>query len=193
MVATPSTMVSLGSSAPLFELENPRTGGQDGYESVRGTNGTLVMFICNHCPYVILIRQKLLELAAKAIAQGIGVIAINANSERSHPQDGPPHMKELSDQEDWPFPYVFDRTQEVAHAYQAACTPDFFLFDANDKLFYRGQFDDARPKSGKPVTGEDLQAAINALLAGEQPPTEQWPSLGCNIKWEEGNAPSYFG
>lgn len=190
MAATPSTMVSLGTDAPRFELENPRTGGKDSFDGVRGKKGTLVMFICNHCPYVVLIRQKLLEVATAAIEQDIGVIAINANSEESHPQDGPEHMKALAEEENWPFPFVFDRDQKVAQAYQAACTPDFFLFDADAKLFYRGQFDDARPKADAPVTGEDLQKAIDALLAGQPAPSEQLPSLGCNIKWKPGNEPT---
>lgn len=193
MAATPSTMVSLGTDAPRFELENPRTGGTDSFDSVRGKNGTLVMFICNHCPYVVLIREKLLEIAANAIHKGIGVIAINSNSEQSHPQDGPENMKALAEEENWPFPFVFDRDQRVAQAYQAACTPDFFLFDQDAKLFYRGQFDNARPKSDAPVTGQDLQQAINALLEGAAAPAEQLPSLGCNIKWIPGNEPQYFG
>jgi len=193
MAATPSTMVSLGTDAPRFDLENPRTGGKDSFDSARGEKGTLVMFICNHCPYVVLIREKLLEIAAEAIAQGIGVIAVNSNSEQSHPQDGPAQMKALAEEENWPFPFVFDRDQSVAHAYQAACTPDFFLFDQDAKLFYRGQFDNARPKSDEPVTGKDLQEAIDALLNGQPAPQDQYPSLGCNIKWIPGNEPAYFG
>ena len=191
MAATPSTMVALGSDAPRFELENPRTGGVDSFDSARGERGTLVMFICNHCPYVIHIRPKLLAMVAEAIANGIGVIAVNANDEERYPQDGPPNMKALADEENWPFPYLFDRTQEVAHAYQAACTPDFFLFDADAKLYYRGQFDDSRPKNDEPVTGEDLQAALDALVAGNPAPTPQLPSLGCNIKWLPGNEPRF--
>lgn len=189
MAATPSTMVSLGSDAPRFELENPRTGKTDGFESVRGDKGTLVMFICNHCPYVVLIRERLLEIAAEALKQGVGVIAINANDEENYPQDGPANMKKLAQEENWPFPFVFDRTQEVAQAYQAACTPDFFLFDKDAKLYYRGQFDDARPKSDAKVTGHDLENAINALVAQKPAPEKQLPSLGCNIKWKAGNAP----
>lgn len=191
MAATPSTMVALGADAPRFELENPRTGGVDSFDSARGERGTLVMFICNHCPYVIHIRPKLLAMVAEAIANGIGVIAINANDEERYPQDGPANMKALADEENWPFLYLFDRTQEVAHAYQAACTPDFFLFDADAKLYYRGQFDNARPKNDEPVTGEDLQAALDALVAGNPAPTPQLPSLGCNIKWLPGNEPRF--
>lgn len=189
MAATPSTMVSLGSDAPRFELENPRTGGNDSFESVRGEKGTLVMFICNHCPYVILIRERLLEIASEAIKQGIGVVAINANDEVNYPQDGPEHMKALADEEQWAFPYLFDRSQDVAQAYQAACTPDFFLFDKDATLYYRGQFDDARPNGDHEVTGRDLKGAIDALLAQKPAPETQLPSLGCNIKWKAGNAP----
>lgn len=190
MAATPSNMVSLGSDAPRFELENPRTGKSDSFDGVRGDKGTLVMFICNHCPYVVLIRERLLEVASEALKQGIGVIAVNANDEEKYPQDGPANMKKLAEEEDWPFPFVFDRSQEVAQAYQAACTPDFFLFDKDAKLYYRGQFDDARPKSGSTVSGKDLQNAINALLADKPAPENQLPSLGCNIKWKPGNEPS---
>lgn len=190
MAATPSTMVSLGTNAPRFELENPRTGGTDSFDALRGKKGTLVMFICNHCPYVVLIRQKILELAANALEQDIGVIAINSNSEKSHPQDGPKHMKALAEEENWPFPFLFDQDQRVAQAYSAACTPDFFLFDKDAKLFYRGQFDSARPNSDAPITGEDLQHAINALLQNQPAPKDQYPSLGCNIKWKPGNEPT---
>ena len=191
MAATPSTMVALGSDAPRFELENPRTGGKDSCDSARGEKGTLVMFICNHCPYVVNIRPRLLEVLNEAIAQGMGVIAINANSEESHPQDGPAEMKKLSEEENWSFPFVFDRSQEVAHAYQAACTPDFFLFDADAKLYYRGQFDDSRPKNDEPVTGKDLKQALDALIAKQPAPQPQLPSLGCNIKWIPGNEPKF--
>lgn len=191
MAATPSTMVALGSDAPRFELENPRTGGKDSFDSARGEKGTLVMFICNHCPYVVNIRPRLLEVLNEAIAQGMGVIAINANSEESHPQDGPAEMKKLSEEENWSFPFVFDRSQEVAHAYQAACTPDFFLFDADAKLYYRGQFDDSRPKNDEPVTGKDLKQALDALIAKQPAPQPQLPSLGCNIKWIPGNEPKF--
>lgn len=191
MAAVPSTMVALGSDAPRFTLENTRTGGQDSFDSVRGEKGTLVMFICNHCPYVINIRPRLLEILREAIVQGLGVIAVNSNSMESHPQDGPDEMKRLAEEEDWPFPFVFDRTQEVGHAYQAACTPDFFLFDADAKLYYRGQFDDSRPKNDEPVTGADLKNALDLLLAGKPAPEQQLPSLGCNIKWFPGNEPKY--
>lgn len=191
MAATPSTMVALGTLAPDFTLENPRTGGENSLASLRGEKGTLVMFICNHCPYVINIRPRLLEICADAIAQGIGVVAISANDIEKYPQDGPEEMKALADSESWPFAYLLDRTQEVAHAYSAACTPDFFLFDSALKLFYRGQFDDSRPKNELRPTGEDLSRALAALLGGEAPPELQIPSLGCNIKWLPGNEPRF--
>lgn len=191
MAATPSTMVALGSDAPRFTLENPRTGGQTSFDDVQGSKGTLVMFICNHCPYVITIRPRLLEVAAEALRQGVGVIAINSNSEVSHPQDGPENMKKLAEAENWPFPFVFDRDQAVAHAYQAACTPDFFLFDGDAKLFYRGQFDDSRPKNEESVTGADLKNALELLISGQAAPLKQLPSLGCNIKWLPGNEPQF--
>lgn len=191
MAATPSTMVALCSAAPRFSLENPRTGGQSSFDDVRGEKGTLVMFICNHCPYVITIRQRLLDIVHDAMERGIGVIAINANSEESHPQDGPDNMKKLAEEEQWAFPFVFDRDQQVARAYQAACTPDFFLFDADANLYYRGQFDDSRPKNDEPVTGADLQRALDTLIDGQAAPQPQMPSLGCNIKWKPGNEPTF--
>lgn len=191
MAATPSTMVALGTTAPDFTLENPRTGGETSLASARGERGTLVMFICNHCPYVINIRARLLEICADAMKQGVGIVAISANDVQKYPQDGPEEMKALADSENWPFPYLLDRTQEVAHAYSAACTPDFFLFDADMKLFYRGQFDDSRPKNELKPTGEDLSRALEALIAGAPAPQTQIPSLGCNIKWLPGNEPTF--
>ena len=192
MAATPSTMLALGTSAPDFRLENPRTGGETSLDEARGERGTLVMFICNHCPYVINIRPRLLEVCAQAQAMGIAVVAISANDVERYPQDGPEEMKALAEAEQWSFPYLLDRTQDVAHAYRAACTPDFFLFDGDLKLFYRGQFDDSRPKNELKPTGEDLMRAIQALAQGQAPPEIQVPSLGCNIKWLPGNEPKFF-
>jgi thiol-disulfide isomerase/thioredoxin len=151
----------------------------------------LVMFICNHCPYVQHVLAELGRLAADYRNRGLAVAAINSNSLETHPQDGPASMKELALAERWPFPFLFDQTQEVAKAYRAACTPDFFLFDAELCLAYRGQLDDSRPGNGIPVTGADLRAAIDAILAGEQIAGEQKPSVGCNIKWKPGNEPDY--
>ncbi len=193
MAKTESTMLALGTVAPDFSLTDPRTGDSTTLSDVRGEGGTLVAFICNHCPFVIHIFDHLPRLAEECAAAGVGMVAINANSVLSHPQDGPENMKKLAEAKDWSFPFLFDETQETAKSYTAACTPDFFLFDADNRLFYRGQLDDSRPDSGIPVTGESLSAAIAALKAGAEAPAEQWPSMGCNIKWIPGNAPSYFG
>ncbi|MBK7864118.1 MAG: thioredoxin family protein [Archangiaceae bacterium] len=183
MAATPSTMLPLGTALPSFALTDAVSGKPVASAELKGPRGVLVMFICNHCPYVIHIRSELVKLANHAVEQGFAVVAINSNSEKTHPQDGPPHMKNLAQAEQWRFPFVFDATQDVARAFKAACTPDLFLFDAGRKLAYRGQFDDSRPSNGKPVTGADLRAAIEQVARGEQPPEDQKASIGCNIKW----------
>jgi len=180
MARTASRMLPLGRPIPPFALLEPRTGVT--VASPAPGQPALIMFICNHCPYVVHIRPRLVEIANRAVAAGIKVVAINANSVATHPEDGPEAMAALATAEDWRFPFLFDETQEVARAFGAACTPDFFLFGAGG-LFYRGQFDDARPSSPMPVSGADLAAAIEALLAGQPAPADQWPSLGCNIKW----------
>ncbi len=180
MARTASRMLPLGRPIPPFVLLEPRTGVT--VASPPAGDRTLIMFICNHCPYVVHIRPRLVEIANRAVAGGIKVVAINANSVATHPEDGPEAMAALATAEGWQFPFLFDETQEVARAFGAACTPDFFLFGA-EGLFYRGQFDDARPSSPLPVSGADLSAAIEALLAGQPAPADQWPSLGCNIKW----------
>lgn len=185
MAVTPSTMVPLGTPAPTFTLEEPLSGERLSLADVRGERGLLVAFICNHCPYVIHIREALLNLASAAMEQGIGVVAINANDATAYPQDGPDAMAALAREEGWPMPFLFDSSQDVARAYRAACTPDFFLYDEGLKLFYRGQFDDSRPGSTSAPDGRDLRAAIEALLEGGQPPQEQRPSMGCNIKWAQ--------
>jgi hypothetical protein len=183
MSATPSTMLPLGTPLPEFTLPNAVDGRPFSSAAQPGKSGTLVMFICNHCPYVIHIRAKLLELSHRAMDAGFSVIAINSNSQQTHPQDGPTQMRELATQEGWRFVFLFDETQSVAHSFHAACTPDLFLFDANRRLVYRGQFDDARPSKPTPVTGRDLQSAMDAVLAGKAPSGDQIPSIGCNIKW----------
>lgn len=183
MASTPSTMLPLGTGLPEFTLPNVIDGQPVSSRSFEGKAGVLVMFICNHCPYVIHIRSKLVEVAHRAAEQGLAVVAINANSEKTHPQDGPPHMKQLAVAEGWRFPFLFDQTQEVARAFTAACTPDLFVFDAKRRLVYRGQFDDSRPSKATPVTGKDLLAAIDAVAAGKTPTADQIPSIGCNIKW----------
>ncbi len=193
MALKPSTMLPLGSDAPAFELTNAVDGktvslGKD-YDSAPAL---LVMFICNHCPFVIHVRDELGRVAADYMPKGLAVVAINSNSIESHPQDGPENMKRLAIQEGWEFPFLFDETQEVAKAYKAACTPDLFLFDGDCKLLYRGQLDDSRPSNAIPVTGHDLRAAIKDVLAGAPVSIDQKPSVGCNIKWKRGNEPEYW-
>lgn len=198
MVLTPSTMPTLGMSAPDFALTDPSSGQTVTLDEIAtGPDGQprafLVQFICNHCPYVIHLADGLSEFGREYMAKGLGVVAINANDPGSHPADAPDRMVEEAASRRYAFPYLFDAEQTVAQAYRAACTPDFFLFDADRTLVYRGQFDDSRPRNGAPVTGADLRAAADAVLAGEAVSTTQAPSIGCNIKWRAGNAPEYFG
>jgi len=192
MVTVESQMLKIGTKAPAFLLKNAIDGTDISLDKHTGEVGTLVFFICNHCPFVIHIRHHFNPLIEEYRDKGISFIAINANSTVTHPQDGPQHMKKLAEEMNWTFPYLFDESQEVAKAYKAACTPDFFLFDKDLKLYYRGQFDDSRPKTNIPVTGKDLKYALDSLLDGSSPPELQKPSLGCNIKWAPGNAPDYF-
>ena len=190
MARTPSTMLELGTSAPDFSLINPATNEQVSLSDFAG-EPLLVAFICNHCPYVILIKEAFTKFAKDYQAKGLNVVAINANDVANYPDDSPEKMAEDVKEFGYTFPYLFDETQEVAHQYQAACTPDFFMFDADHKLYYRGQFDDSRPNTDIPVTGADMISAADALLAGKPTPEQQKASLGCNIKWKEGNAPEY--
>ncbi|MBL8953541.1 MAG: thioredoxin family protein [Myxococcaceae bacterium] len=183
MAATPSTMLPLGTPLPDFKLPDAVTAKTVSPAGLEGKAGVLVMFICNHCPYVVHIREQLVATAHEALAQGFSVVAINSNSAKSHPQDGPANMKELATREQWRFPFAFDESQDVARAFKAACTPDLFLFDAQRRLAYRGQFDESRPNNGKPVTGRDLRDALATVAKGEAPPAEQKASIGCNIKW----------
>ena len=193
MAATNSTMeLPLGEIAPQFslpDLDGTTVCIDDFWES----RALLVTFICNHCPYVRHLRGALAALAREYQPRGLGVVAIASNDAEQYPQDGPEGMREEKDEAGYPFPYLYDETQVVAKAYRAACTPDFFLFDADRRLVYRGQFDDSRPGSDVPVTGRDLRAAVEALLSGSSPSPDQKPSIGCNIKWKPGNAPDYFG
>ncbi len=192
MVMTPSTMLPLGTAAPDFAL--PDTDGNTvSLGDFTDAKALLVMFICNHCPFVVHVADELARLAKDYQPKGLSVVAISSNSIESHPQDGPEKMKEEKAQRGYTFPYLYDASQAVAKAYTAACTPDFFLFDGGHKLIYRGQLDDSRPNSGIPVTGEDLRAALDAVLAGQSASSDQKPSIGCNIKWKPGNAPAYFG
>jgi hypothetical protein len=184
MARTPSTMLPLGTALPPFVLPDAVTGAPvDVAAAARGKRGTLIMFICNHCPFVIHVRATLVEVAHQALDRELAVVAINSNSLATHPQDGPAHMAQLARDEGWRFPFVFDDTQDVARAYHAACTPDLYLFDAGGRLAYRGQLDDSRPGNELPVTGRDLRAAIDAVARGVAPAVDQRPSIGCNIKW----------
>ena len=191
MVRTPSTMLPLGTAAPDFSLPN-LDGRLMSLGDVAGEKGTVVMFICNHCPFVKHVADQLAVLGRDYLPRGIGVVAISSNDVSTHPADSPEQMVHEAEERGYLFPYLYDETQEVAQAYHAACTPDFYLFDAGRALVYRGQLDPSRPGSDVPVTGSDLRAAIEALLAGRPPVAEQIPSLGCNIKWKPGNEPPYF-
>jgi peroxiredoxin len=192
MVNTPSTMLPLQTEAPDLSLTDAVSGKIVSLADFKGT-AVLVMFICNHCPFVIHVRDEITGLANDYADRELAFVAVNSNSIETHPQDGPDKMKELAGEMGWTFPFLFDSAQEVAKAYRAACTPDFFLFDKNHRLVYRGQLDDSRPSNNVPVTGQDLRAAIDATLAGDVVANEQKPSIGCNIKWKPGNEPAYFG
>lgn len=190
MVAVPSTMLSLGTAAPDFSL--PDTGGKIVSRADFDGKPLLVMFICNHCPYVKHVAAELAAIGKTYQEQGVGVVAIQSNDAAKYPDDAPDKMKEEVAARGYTFPYLHDETQEVAKAYTAACTPDFFLFDADHLLVYRGQLDASRPGNNQPVTGRDLRAALDEVLAGRTPDDRQTPSIGCNIKWKPGRAPSYF-
>lgn len=193
MVQTASTMLPLGTQAPTFDLVNALDGKRVSLDTVAESPALLVMFICNHCPFVIHVRSEFKKIAGDLVPKGLAMVAINSNSVKTHPQDGPENMKTLARSEGWTFPFLYDETQAVAKAYRAACTPDFFLFDRERKLVYRGQLDDSRPSNGVPVTGRDLRSAITSVLTGKTVPTPQKASIGCNIKWHPGNEPEYFG
>lgn len=184
MALTPSTMLPLGTIAPNFAL--PDTEGKTiTLDSFPGAKGYLVMFICNHCPYVIHLKSHLATLTAEYLKKGVAVFGINSNDSSQYPEDSPAKMKQDKKQFSYAFPYLFDETQEVARAYQAACTPDFFLFDAEKKLVYRGQYDSSRPKNEIPITGNDLIKALDAVLTRSSINLDQIPSIGCNIKWRD--------
>lgn len=192
MSNTPSTMLELGTQAPefrLFDTVNNQLVSLDDFDNAKGL---LVVFICNHCPFVKHILDEFVITARDLQQKGIGVVTISSNDVENYPDDSPVKMASLAREKQFSFPYLYDGTQEVAKAYRAACTPDFFLFDENDKLVYRGQFDDSRPGNDKPVTGNDIREAAE-LLFDEEVKEEQKPSMGCNIKWKAGNEPDYFG
>jgi len=185
MARTPSTMLPLGTKAPWFELPDTVNGKVRSLGELKGEKGTLIMFICNHCPFVKHVNPELVRLARDYQDRGIGFIAISSNDVENYPEDHPDKMKETAAREGYPFPYLYDASQEVARDYQAACTPDFYLFDPGLELVYRGQLDSSRPGNEIPVTGEDLRTALDSLLEGRPVSSEQKPSLGCNIKWKE--------
>ena len=188
-------MVNLGSIAPEFDLQNFNTGYSTimvSLETFKNYPALLIVFICNHCPYVIHIRDSFLSFSNEYESKGLGIVAISSNDVFSYPDDSPEKMRDDALSYVYPFPYLYDENQEVAKAYRAACTPDFFLYDEERKLVYRGQYDSSRPKNSIPVTGEDLRKATEALLNGENISTVQSPSMGCNIKWKTGSEPDYF-
>jgi len=188
----PSTMLALGTPAPDFSLPEPATGKTIALSDFADAPAFLVVVLSNHCPFAKHIANALGEFGQEYRAKGLAIVAINANDVANYPDDSPEKMVEEVDLRGYTFPYLFDESQEVVKQYQAACTPDFFLFDRNRKLAYRGQFDASRPSLDVPVTGRDLRAACDAVLAGASPAGEQLPSVGCNIKWKAGNAPSWF-
>ena len=190
MVQTPSTMQALGSAAPDFNLPEPATGNTVSLSEYRG-QPLLVVFSCNHCPYVLHIIDAFVAVANAARERGLGVVMISANDVTGYPQDGPEPMAAFARDRGFDFPYLYDESQQVAQAYQAACTPDFFLYDTDHRLVYRGQFDGSRPGNSVPVDGADLSAAIDAVMGGQAPTAEQVPSVGCNIKWRAGNEPDF--
>jgi peroxiredoxin len=187
-MAVPSTMLPLGTTAPAFSLPDP-AGAVHSRDDLAGEKGLLVVFACNHCPYVQHLARELGLLGQRWASRGLGIVAINSNDAHAYPDDAPPLMDEFARVHGWDFPYLVDDSQQVAAAYSAVCTPDFFLFDAEQRLVYRGQFDGSRPRSDTPVTGESLAAAVAALISGEPVPSDQLPSMGCSIKWRDGNEP----
>jgi peroxiredoxin len=178
-------MLPLGTKAPEFHLPDTVSGKRRALAELKGEKGTLIMFICNHCPFVKHVNPELVRLARDYQYRGIGFMAISSNDVENYPEDHPDRMRETAAREGYPFPYLYDASQEVAREYQAACTPDFYLFGPDLKLLYRGQLDGSRPGNEVPVSGEDLRSALDCLLEGRPVPTDQKPSLGCNIKWKE--------
>ncbi|MBI4353785.1 MAG: thioredoxin family protein [Candidatus Omnitrophica bacterium] len=191
MALTSSTMLALGTKAPDFTLSDVVSGKAVSLAAFAGQPALLVMFICRHCPYVQHVKDGLARLG-KDYAQRIGIVAISSNDAANYPDDSPENLKAMAEEEGFAFALCYDETQEVAKAYTAACTPDLFLFDKDLRLVYRGQLDDSRPGNGKPVTGRDLRAAIDAVLAGQPINPKQQPSAGCNIKWKPGHEPTYY-
>ncbi len=192
MAKTKSEMIETGTPAPYFRLPDA-DGKYFDFEQISGDIGTLVLFICNHCPFVVHVIEQLTAFSHEMMKRGVGVVAISANDIEKYPDDAPDKMKAFAEKYGFNFPYLYDESQETAKAYRAACTPDIYLFDEKSKLYYRGRFDGATPGNDVPVTGEDLRNAAEMLLAGKPVPEHQVASIGCNIKWKAGNEPDYFG
>jgi peroxiredoxin len=184
MAAVPSKMIPLGTKAPDFSLPDTVSGKTLSLSKLKSQKATVIMFICNHCPYVKHVNHELVRLANDYIPKGVAFIAISSNDVAQYPEDAPDKMKEVAKRLGYPFPYLYDESQEVARAYDAACTPDIYIFDKDLKLAYRGQLDDSRPGSDAPVTGKDVRAALDNLLLGKSVSADQKPSIGCNIKWK---------
>lgn len=184
MALTPSTMMKLGTQAPDFNLPDVVTGENKTLQQVSGKIGTVVMFICNHCPYVIHVQEEIARIADDFALDGIGFVGISANDVNNYPDDSPEHLKRQAEQVSFNFPYLYDESQDVAHAYDAACTPDFFVFDQDLKCVYRGRMDESTPGNGKANDGKDLRTALDALIKKQPIPEQQFPSMGCNIKWK---------
>ena len=193
MALTASTMLSLGTQAPDFQLPDVVSGETISLSTFTDKKALLVMFICRHCPFVKHVQDELAQLGKDYLQSNLGIVAISSNDVQNYPDDAPDLLKTMAIELDFKFPLCYDETQEIAKIYTAACTPDFFLFDGIGKLFYRGQLDDSRPSNGISVTGKDLRSAIDTLLVGKSFTEEQKPSIGCNIKWKPGNEPDYFG
>ena len=192
MVATSSTMLSLRTEAPNFVLKDVVSGLKMDFEKTNGYQAYLICFVCNHCPYVIHLLDDLVNKLNNWHQNGISVVCICSNDVEKYPADDAVQMKILAEEKNFSFPYLFDESQEVAKSFTAACTPDFFLFDKNKRLFYRGQYDSSRPSNNHAINGKDLEQAVHAVLQQGDPPSNQIPSMGCNIKWKPGNEPSYF-
>ena len=193
MVKTASTMLDLGTTAPAFQLEDVVSGKTISLDDYQDSKALLLMFICQHCPFVKHVKQELAKIGRDYSQQPLGIVAISANDVANYPNDAPEKLKQMAEELNLNFPFCYDESQEVSKAYTAACTPDFFLFDANKQLAYRGQLDDSRPSTDIPVTGQDLRKAIDLVLEGKPVDFEHKPSIGCNIKWKPGNEPDYFG
>lgn len=193
MALTASTMLDLGTAAPAFALPDVVSGKTIDLDTFQDRSALLIMFICRHCPFVKHVQSELAKLGQDYANSSLGIVAISANDAVNYPNDAPDSLKQMAIELGFTFPLCYDETQQVAQSYTAACTPDFFLFDAARRLVYRGQLDDSRPSNGLPVTGKDLRGAIDITLANQAIDFEQKPSVGCNIKWKAGNAPAYFG